>query len=235
MSESQHSLNPFFVLLLQFNFLSCHTGVSVLANAVRTSLLSTPILTFVVIFCMNRKTLQTITTILDNRCKLQHSKPGAKHPPNLKGTELEDRVRESNLWDASLEEWKHEMKMVNVPNKMWNGKKQLGLRAGTLVICPVIAVTQWKAEIEKFTDGRLTIATYHGPNRAKELPLQKLIKYDIIITTYQVLEQDFRKMVSPNKVTCPNCGGKYKVCLNCWIWVLMNQRPTKLFLFALSG
>ena len=111
----------------------------------------------------------------------------------MTGTELEARVRESKLWDDSVAEWKHEMNMVNVPKKMWPKKGQAAARAGTLVICPVIAVTQWKAEIEKFTEpGTFTIATYHGPNRAKELPLQKLIKYDIVLTTYQVLEQDFR-------------------------------------------
>ena len=156
------------------------------------------------------KALQTITTILDNRAALQHSKPGAKHPPNITEAELGSRVRESKLWDESVEEWKHEMKMTNVSHKIWPKKNQAA-RAGTLVCCPVIAITQWKAELEKFTEpGTLTIAIYHGPNRAKEFPLQKLIKYDIVLTTYQVLEQDFRKMVSPNKVTCPNCGGKYK-------------------------
>ena len=28
-----------------------------------------------------------------------------------------------------------------------------------------------------------------------------------------VLEADFRKMTSPNRVECPNCGGKFKVCI----------------------
>lgn len=142
---------------------------------------------------------------------LQHSKPGAKHPPSATGAELETRVRESKLWDSAVVEWKHEMEMNNIPKKMWPKKPQAA-RAGTLVVCPVIALHQWKAEIEKFTEpGTFTVAIYHGPNRAKELPVQKLTKYDIILTTYQVLEQDFRKMVSPNKVTCPNCGGKFKV------------------------
>ena len=158
------------------------------------------------------KTLQTITTMLDNRPMLQHSKPGTKHPPSLEGKELEARKRESDLWDKSVDEWKHEMEMNNIPKKMWPKKQNQAARAGTLVICPVIALTQWKAELEKFTaPGTFTIATYHGANRAKEFPIDKLTKYDVILTTYQVLEADFRKMVSPNKVTCPNCGSKFKV------------------------
>lgn len=80
-----------------------------------------------------------------------------------------------------------------------------------LVVCPVIALTQWKTEIEKFTDGSLTVCTYHGPNRDTETPREMLKKYDVVLTTYQVVEADFRKMTSPNRVTCPNCGGKFKI------------------------
>lgn len=143
---------------------------------------------------------------------LQHSKPGAKHPPSLTGEELEARKTESDLWDKSAGEWENEMVMNNIPKKIWP-KKGKAARAGTLVVCPVVALNQWKTEIEKFTEpGTLTVAIYHGPNRAKEFPSATLSKYDVILTTYQVIEQDFRKMVSPNKIKCPNCGAKFKVC-----------------------
>ena len=75
----------------------------------------------------------------------------------------------------------------------------------------MIALTQWKTEIEKFTDNTLTICTYHGPDRESQTPREMLKKYDIVLTTYQVVEADFRKMTSPNRVTCPNCGGKFKI------------------------
>jgi hypothetical protein len=128
---------------------------------------------------------------------LQHSSPGAKHPPS--SPDLEARMKEETLWKTSLAEWKHEMEMHNVPKKLLP-KKMGGARAGTLVVCPVIALSQWKSEIEKFTEtNTLTVGIYHGPNRAKEMPPETMQKYDIILTTYQVMEQDFRKMVSPNK------------------------------------
>ena len=82
--------------------------------------------------------------------------------------------------------------------------------SGTLVVCPVIALTQWKTEIEKFTDGSLTVRIYHGPDRESQTPREMLKKYDVVLTTYQVVEADFRKMTSPNRVECPNCGGKFK-------------------------
>jgi SNF2 family DNA or RNA helicase len=143
------------------------------------------------------KTIQTIATILDNRPKLQHSRPGAKHPPS--SPDLEALVKEEALWKTALAEWNNEMEMNNVPKKILP-KNRGGARAGTLVVCPVIALSQWKSEIEKFTEtDTLTVGIYHGPNRAKEMPAEMMQKYDIVLTTYQVLEQDFRKMVSPNK------------------------------------
>jgi DNA repair protein RAD16 len=93
------------------------------------------------------------------------------------------------------------MEMNNVPKKL-RPKMMGGARAGTLVICPVVALSQWKSEIEKFTElDALTVGIYHGPNRTKDMPSEMMQKYDVVLTTYQVLEQDFRKMVSPNKGT----------------------------------
>ena len=145
------------------------------------------------------KTLQTITTICDNRPILQRCSPQAKHPPDA--SDLEARKREQKLWEQALIEWNHEVKMNEIPKKMLSRKRIIaGARAGTLVVCPVIALLQWKSEVAKFTEqGNLTVGIYHGPNRASETTPEMLSKYDVVLTTYQCLEQDFRKMVSPNK------------------------------------
>lgn len=93
------------------------------------------------------KTLQTIATILDNRPKLQHSPVGAKHPPSCTKEMKEQLVSEENLWDQCKKDWDHEMKMINVPSSILPKKKKSpggGARAGTLVVCPVIALSQWK-------------------------------------------------------------------------------------------
>lgn len=152
------------------------------------------------------KTIQTISTILDHRPMLQHSKPGMKHPPT---EDLKARQDEEKVWEKSATDWKYEMDVLKVGKKL--RPRDGGARAGTLVICPVIALTQWKEEILKFTDGSLSICTYHGPDREKETPRELMKKYDIVLTTYQVMESDFRKMTSPNRVECPNCGGKFKI------------------------
>ena len=57
------------------------------------------------------KTLQTITTILDNRPRLQRSLPGTKHPPNCSESEQNGLIREESLWDKALQDWKHEQAM----------------------------------------------------------------------------------------------------------------------------
>lgn len=157
------------------------------------------------------KTLQTIATILDNRPLLQHSKPGVKHPPS--SPDLEARMAEEALWGEGKESWKHEMEKLDISAGLLPKKNRAGARAGTLVVCPVIALHQWASEIEKFTenDKTLTVGTYHGPNRSKEMPFEMMTKYDIILTTYQCVEQDFRKMMSPNKVQCPNWYVCFKV------------------------
>ncbi|KAF3443660.1 hypothetical protein FNV43_RR13350 [Rhamnella rubrinervis] len=79
---------------------------------------------------------------------------------------------------------------------------------GTLVICPVVAVTQWVGEIEKFTSkGSTKVLVYHGPNREKSS--KQLSKYDFVITTYSTIEADYRKCIMPPKMKCPYCGRLY--------------------------
>ncbi len=96
------------------------------------------------------KTLQTITILLDHRPKLQHSLPGTKHPPSYTDEMKKNLDGEEKLWNDTLKEWQHEMKMNDVPPSILpKGRKNDGgagggARAGTLVICPVIALTQWK-------------------------------------------------------------------------------------------
>lgn len=133
------------------------------------------------------KTIQTIAAILDNRPKLQHSMPGAKHPAE----EKEARQAEEERWAKHQLEWQHEMEMNNVSRsilpKSASKKAGGGFRAGTLVICPVIALSQWKTEIEKFTEGgALTVGIYHGPDRITAMPREMMCKYDVVLTTYQV-------------------------------------------------
>lgn len=61
-----------------------------------------------------------------------------------------------------------------------------------LVIGPTVALMQWKNEIEKHTEpGMLKVLLYHGSNRSNSI--QELSQYDVILTSYSVLESVYRK------------------------------------------
>nr|XP_017249579.1 PREDICTED: ATP-dependent helicase rhp16-like [Daucus carota subsp. sativus] len=75
----------------------------------------------------------------------------------------------------------------------------------TLVICPVIAVTQWANEISRVTvTGSQKVIVYHGSKRGKSL--HEFLDHDFVITTYSVVQAEYRKHVLPEKQRCTGCG-----------------------------
>jgi DNA repair protein RAD16 len=64
-----------------------------------------------------------------------------------------------------------------------------------LVVGPTVALMQWKNEIEKHTDpGSLKVLLYHGAKRSNDV--EELNQYDVILTSYSVLESVYRKQRS---------------------------------------
>lgn len=86
-----------------------------------------------------------------------------------------------------------------------SSSRELPRIKGTIVICPLVAVTQWVREIDRFTlEGSTKVLVYHGAHRAKNL--YQLSDYDFVITTYSIVEAEFRKYVLPPKEKCQYCG-----------------------------
>ena len=61
---------------------------------------------------------------------------------------------------------------------------------------------------------------YHGSNRATEYTQEQLEAADVVLTTYSILEVDFRKNLMAPKAECEFCGKKFqperlKVHLRC--------------------
>lgn len=58
---------------------------------------------------------------------------------------------------------------------------------GTLVVAPLALIRQWEAEIAEKVSGdkQLSVCVHHGPSRTKKYT--ELAKYDVVITTYQIL------------------------------------------------
>jgi len=60
-----------------------------------------------------------------------------------------------------------------------------------LVVAPTVALMQWRSEIEKHTNSALKVMIFHGA--AKSNQAKEFMKYDVILTTYNVLESCYRK------------------------------------------
>jgi hypothetical protein len=81
----------------------------------------------------------------------------------------------------------------------------------TLVICPVVALTQWRAEIARHTSpGALSVLVYHGSQRS--LSEAEISKFDVVLTTYSVLEVE----VSSPQLICIGCVD---------VWCVMRSLP----------
>ncbi|CCC71773.1 hypothetical protein NCAS_0I01050 [Naumovozyma castellii] len=61
----------------------------------------------------------------------------------------------------------------------------------SLVVAPTVALMQWKNEINQHTDGKLKVYMFHGTS--KNIDIKTLSEYDVVLTTYAVLESVFRK------------------------------------------
>jgi DNA repair protein RAD16 len=67
-----------------------------------------------------------------------------------------------------------------------------------LVLCPTVAMMQWYSELTtKTTPGMLTVILYHGAKR--ETNKSVLDNADVVISSYAILEQSYRKQVYGTK------------------------------------
>ncbi|KIM23150.1 hypothetical protein M408DRAFT_266519 [Serendipita vermifera MAFF 305830] len=115
-------------------------------------------------------------------------------PPGLKVKLLPFQL-ESMTWMRKQEEgeWRGGM----LADEMGMGKtiQTLGLlvndrRKPNLVVAPTVAIMQWRNEIDQHTEG-FKVNVFHGASRTKDI--EDLRKYDVVLTTYAVLESVFRK------------------------------------------
>jgi DNA repair protein RAD16 len=83
-------------------------------------------------------------------------------------------------------------------------------RGKTLIILPTVALRQWQAEIARFTKpGALSVLCYHGNTRSSEDPLHALSEVDVVLTSYKILEIEYRKATAGSKIECSVCGKKF--------------------------
>lgn len=61
----------------------------------------------------------------------------------------------------------------------------------SLVVAPTVALMQWKNEIQQHAGDSLSVGVFHGANRSGDK--EDLEKFDVLLTTYAVLESVYRK------------------------------------------
>lgn len=67
-------------------------------------------------------------------------------------------------------------------------------REPTLVVVPPVALMQWQAEINSYTDGQLKVLVYHNTNpKVKHMKPKELATYNVIMVSYSGLESMYRK------------------------------------------
>ena len=102
------------------------------------------------------------------------------------------------------------------------GRKAIPEHVGrnTLVVGPLALIKQWEAEIKSRVSEshKLRVLVHHGPNRTKRY--QDFLKYDVVITTYQIL-------VSEHGSSARNLDGPQAGCFGIhWYRVILDEAHT---------
>ena len=99
-------------------------------------------------------------------------------------------------------------------------KLPAGLEKTTLVVAPLALIRQWELEIKEKveTSHALKVIVHHGPQRTKRF--QDLKKYDVVITTYQILVSEFGSSSNEEKGIKVGCFGLH------WYRVILDEAHT---------
>lgn len=101
-------------------------------------------------------------------------------------------------------------------------KKALSANVGksTLVVAPLALIKQWEAEIKSrvLDSHKLRVCVHHGPQRTKRF--EDLKKYDVVITTYQILVSEHGSSSEREDGPQAGCYGIH------WYRVILDEAHT---------
>jgi len=66
----------------------------------------------------------------------------------------------------------------------------------TLVVCPPTLVPHWVSEFHKFIPGHCSVIAYTGPSSSRRALAHDLLKYDVVVTSYENLRNDIDVLTS---------------------------------------
>ncbi|KAI9355058.1 SNF2 family N-terminal domain-containing protein [Zopfochytrium polystomum] len=124
------------------------------------------------------KTIETISLIVTSRLRKdrEERRNRSAAPPS--------ELRESPLLSLEMSRTKTD---EDIPQKGY-----LCASKGTLIVCPLSTVQNWEEQFAAHvTKDLLDVVVYHGPGRVQNP--EALATYDIVITTYSLLSNEFSK------------------------------------------
>ncbi|KAG1330981.1 DNA repair protein RAD5A [Cocos nucifera] len=127
------------------------------------------------------KTIMTIALLL------AYSNQGCSPTSPASQASLEDNER-SHMSDQSPNDLK-KLTGISGFSKLLRPKATL-VGGGSLIVCPMTLLGQWKAEIETHVQpGALTVYVHYGQSRPRDAKF--LAQSDVVLTTYGVLASEF--------------------------------------------
>ncbi|KAF4724176.1 hypothetical protein FOZ63_001611, partial [Perkinsus olseni] len=90
-------------------------------------------------------------------------------------------------------------------------KRRQQVKGPTLVVCPLAAIVVWEEEIRRSVTppGLLKVYVYHGAKKAGKAELEQ---YDVVITSYNTLESQYRSLTAVfEMVICEYCKDFFKI------------------------
>ncbi|KAF7517531.1 hypothetical protein G7054_g13779 [Neopestalotiopsis clavispora] len=104
--------------------------------------------------------------------------------------------------DMGLGKTLQSISLILSNRKPKDSDKLQGVESSTLVVAPLALIRQWEAELkDKIADGHhLKVLVHHGPQRTKNF--KDLRRYDVVITTYQILVSEYGHTNGSVKAGC---------------------------------
>ena len=143
-----------------------------------------------------------IKTMWDDLKQIQAIKPVPAEQPTGISRKLKSFQLEGLNWMMRQEQsqWKggllgDEMGMGKTIQAVSLIMSDFPAKDPTLVVVPPVALMQWQAEINDYTNGKLNVLIYHisANPKCKLLTVKDLKKYNVIMVSYSGLESMYRK------------------------------------------
>lgn len=163
------------------------------------------------------KTIQTIALLLTSKRTITMNMKSEQQVYNgLPDVMAKSEAAEDGSSQASQTQGNVQYKPAEPPEDKRKKRKKdnkikkeevsmINKKGGTLIVSPLAALLQWYNEIKtKTKEDALSVLLYYGPMR-KSLR-EVLHEYDVVLTTYAIVESEFRRVKNKFKVACEHCG-----------------------------